>query len=217
MKKVAYHLIGKITLMTACLMIAALAGCLSGIGGLRSNPFITQASAATVTPAGSTAAAAPVMMLKAYDDFGCASGNQMQYKLDIDDGCVKVKSYYYTATDDHDHDFYLDASTAKIEGNAITFTGVTTEAGQNISDRFIGITMTTNGNTVTMQINRKDAGAGAGDLVGGTYTLAPINSDAYDVHHHGQTVKHANQGHIARYDADDHDVDDHDDLYDLDD
>ena len=149
----------------------------------------TQAAA---NPAPQNNSANVIAMLKPYDDFGCASGNQMQYKLDVDnDDCrVKIESYYYTAGDDHDNDFYLDVSTAQVNGNSVTFTRVTNENGQDVSGQFNGITLTPNGNSLTLKIDRKDGGGGAGDLTGGTYNLTPINSDAYDHDHHDDHDDH---------------------------
>lgn len=190
MKKTRKTLLGTAVLIIAgCLLIALLTGCSNKKSSEQTQPQPSNTPAVTTTavqtPSNSgntnTAPTAdPVAMLKPYDDFGCASGNQMQYKLDVDDGRVKVKAYYYTANDDHDNEYYLNASTAKVEGNTVTFTGISTENGQDISGQFDGITFTTNGNSVTMQINRKDGGGGAGQLTGGSYNLAPINSDAYD-------------------------------------
>ena len=195
-----------VLLMTACLMIGLLTGC-SG-KKQASQPQPETATKAAVTANADTQAQPQVQtqavnnvapqnnsgniyaMLKPYDDFGCASGNQMQYKLDVDDGRVKIESYYYTAGDDHDNDFYLDLSTAQLNGNSVTFTRITNENGQDVSGQFNGITMTTNGNALTLKIDRKDGGGGAGDLTGGTYNLTPINSDAYDHDHHDDHDDH---------------------------
>ena len=174
--------ISKIVLLIVmgCLVVAYLTGCapankdnhpLSTNSGENKNGGVEQNNTGDV-----------VAMLKPYDDFGCASGNQMQYKLDIDDGRVKVESYYYTGNDDHDNDFYLDVSTAKVNGTSIIFTKITNENGQDVSGQFNAITFTPNGNSVTMVIERKDGGGSAGDLIEGTYNLTPINSDAYDRH-----------------------------------
>ncbi len=165
-------------------MVGLLAGCSGNKQSNQPQPSPTPSPTATANSGGGgqNNSGNVIAMLKPYDDYGCASGNQMQYKLDVDDGRVKIESYYYTGNDDHDNDFYLDVSTAQVNGNSVTFTGITNNNGQDVSGQFNGITMTTNGNSLTLKIDRKDGGGGAGDLTGGTYTLTPINSDAYDRH-----------------------------------
>ena len=185
MKKISRKLIGTVLLfVVGCLVIAHVTGCSANKNS--NQPSATPSPSPTATAGssggGQNNSGDVVAMLKPYDDFGCASGNQMQYKLDVDNGRVKIESYYYTGNEDHDNDFYLDVSTAKVNGNSVTFTGITNNNGQDVSGQFNGITMTTNGNSLTLKIDRKDGGGGAGDLTGGSYNLTPINSDAYDRH-----------------------------------
>ena len=185
MKKISRKLLGAAVLfVTGCLMVGLLAGCSGNKQSNQPQPSPTPSPTATANSGGGgqNNSGNVIAMLKPYDDYGCASGNQMQYKLDVDDGRVKIESYYYTGNDDHDNDFYLDVSTAQVNGNSVTFTGITNNNGQDVSGQFNGITMTTNGNSLTLKIDRKDGGGGAGDLTGGNYTLTPINSDAYDRH-----------------------------------
>ena len=197
MKKISRKFLGAAVLFVAgCMLIGLLAGCSNNKSSNQPQspaaPASASATSANMTDnaGGANNAVAQnntgdvVAMLKPYDDFGCASGNEMQYKLDVDNGRVKIESYYYTPNDDHDNDFYLDVTTAKINGNFITFTGITNENGQNISGQFNGITFTLNGNSLTMNIDRKDGGSGAGDLNKGSYNLTPINTDVYDRHDH---------------------------------
>lgn len=114
--------------------------------------------------------------LEDYNGYSYYENEMLKYQLEMTDGFVVIHGWFRHGEPVWEEElYYLDLSSAEIDGNTYSFSTIQTEAGEDVSFQFVTLDLYLEDNTLTMYVERDPntmAGGASGSIQTGTYIFS---------------------------------------------